>query len=334
MSQQYAIYKIQITELSEKRLFLKHLDGTSPLEHAREHFASLFRGGTQTIYNNKENGENVVYPNDILCCRDDVYVLRFNNVRMKLLVQPVENPSGGIRQYEEVRAESNPYCYVLIDNRAGIGQIAIEKSSAWSGNTDTVRDLLQKSWRRLLRDYGLTIDIKAKMLPTRFWEFVNHQVKEEKDVIKKVTFDFVNPNRTTADMNPQQLTVLSQFTQMMGGLKGRLIVNSGHGSGLTVDEKAEDLAQMVNLCSNNGYKLSVQFRNHGIYRCNEDTKAFFPLPEPTITRFLEGQVDLDLSPEGSPDGKYGLIQWLDEAREQTQKLDDAKQIPSKPARRR
>jgi hypothetical protein len=99
------------------------------------------------------------------------------------------------KDYKELKESSYPFCHVVIDNREGVCQMAIEQASAFDGNPDKVRDILQESIQRELTEMGIKFEIRPKMKVKNFWEMVEEQRSVKKDVIKKVVFEFPNPDK-------------------------------------------------------------------------------------------------------------------------------------------
>ena len=328
----YVFYQVHLMENQQKNMHLQHLDGTSILEHAQEHFGSYFKGKKLDLYKTNKQGEITRHPNDILMQVGDVTLLRINNVQMKSIYQKVERPDGGIPDYKEEKLESNPFSYVVIDNRPGICQIAIEKSSTWGSSTDAVRDLLEEWFKeQLFNDYGLDLTIDLKWQETEFWEYVEQRFKDSGDVITQVKFDMLNPVRIKPYNQPQAplsgfVKAMSDATRLMDMLKSTIIMEADGTGRISQDKKYEDIAQMVRLCSTNSYHLSVTFRDYGEYKCNDMVKAMYDLSDEAFNDFLHGAPRLS---ETNPEGEYELIRWLDYVLEKTQMFNDGNKVRRK-----
>ena len=335
---QYAIYKVYLSESQEKTLFLSETDGTSILSHAQEHFGSYFGDSMLNIYRTKEDGENIIYPNDILRNEDNVIVLRLNNVQYKKLVKRKESPGGGAPEYQEVREESNPYSYIIIDNRPGVCLMAIQVNGAWGSRSDTVRDLLQECFHhRLVNDYGLDIMINAKIHPTKFWEFVKHQTSDNGDRIKRFQIDVLNSKKTAPVVNESQVPVggwlksVSDFVERGNMLKACIAMDTDANAPIPIEQQAEDWNNIIEACSTRYYNLSVHFEKMGVYRCDQEVMALYPLDNGTLNNFINGSKNLSVS---HPDGEYALVQWLDFIHQEIKDYKDAQQTPKKPKRNR
>lgn len=331
-SSNYIIYQIHLMEAKQKSLHLQHLDGTSILEHAQEHFGSYFNGSMLDLYKKNKDGEITRHPNDILQKIDDVILLRVNNVQMKSVYLREDNPKGGIPDYKEKKFESNPYSYVIIDNRPGVCQMAIEKSSTWSGSTDAVRDLLEEWFKeRLGADYNLDISIDMKWQESEFWEYVEQRFRDTGDLVTQFKFDIMNQTKVTPTVQNEQpmsgmVKAVYDSIKLMNALKASITMDTAGDHIQKEDKKYEDIMQMVRLCSQNTYQLSVTFRDYGEYKCNDLVKAMFPLDEKTFNTFLHPEPEFS---ETKPEGEYRLIKWLDYILKETANFNDGNKIGRK-----
>lgn len=333
----YGLYQVHFTEWLEKTLNLQHLDGTSILQHAQEHFGSYFKGAKLDLYKKGRDGEITRLHNDILRVVDGVILLRINNTQLKSIYSRKEPKEGGIPDYQEDKIESYPFSYVVIDNRQGICQIAIEKSATWGSSTDLVRDILEEWFKdRLHSDYGLNLSIDLKWQEAEFWDYVEERYRDFGDVITQMKFDVINPKKV-APYNGKEDSLsgfvksMVDMTRLLGLLKSTMVMDMDENSRLTKEKRYEDIVQMVRLCSSNSYSLSVTFKDYGEYRCTDMVKAIFALDDKLLNEFRYGEKVIG---DGSgPEGTYGLIEWLDKVHRETIKFTDGSKAPRKPKRK-
>lgn len=81
------------------------------------------------------------------------------------------------------------------------------------------------------------------------------------------------------------------------------------------------MAEMVRLCADNGYEISITFKDFKTYRINDYVKAFFPMTKEMLNDFSNGQHILD--------GRSILEQWFDIIEEQTQDYVNEDEIPKR-----
>lgn len=311
----FAIYKYVLVASNEKNMFRK--DGPSS---PQEIFGGLLKGKKLNICRTEKDGEVKVFPNDILCEREDVVLMRVCNLKNITYY----------KDYKEIKDVSNPWCNIVIDNRAGVAQIAIEHSKSFDGDPGKVRALLWELFHNQLSEYGLDIEINAKMRTEGFWDTVEWQCRTRQDTVSRVVLDFPNP-RTTGPIDASEemrarLEVLADYLCAFGAVKGSLHVDADKHGTLSVDKECEDLTRLVALCGNNGYNIAVHFRGMGVFRFGDRVMAMNKMQDSFVADFENGQKVI--GGDGAT-GTYALIQWLDSVREETKNYDYAKPTPKR-----
>ena len=324
---QYAIYKIKFRKSNEQNLENWNLDGDKAFAEARERFAKLFQGHELKIFRTKNDGTADVYPNYIWHWDQDVYVIRLSNRQLMKLVQLQENPQGGAPKCVESKIESNPYCYVIVDLRPDRCQLAIEKSTAWKSDPDVVRNVLQETFTFKMKEQKLEVELDAKMQPTKIWEYCRHRVYDLQDPITRITLELENSDKIKQYIAPnsigQKVQTMMDVVRNSKAIRGLFTLYADQNDPLEMDEKVEDLAEIVGVCSSNAYHLTIHFKKMKAYRCDEKVKAFFPVPKGAIDSFQQGNKVLA---ENNEEGEFALVQWLDYVYEETKNFEDAAQI--------
>ncbi len=269
-----------------------------------------------------ETGDKVL-PNSILRNWEFVTLLQLRNPKNYNIWPEDGSPTWSI--------DSFPFSYIIIDNRPGVGQLAIQmKTEAWS-DPDTVAALLQANMNRILRDYstGLEMEIRHKWLPTEFFKHIKQRRKDDGVVVKRLYFEFTNPKfETPIDTAVDTTGHLRQMMNMLselGGAKAKFQVDAPRKNEL-IRRKLKDIKQMVSLVASNGYKLRVEFNDKSDYTCNEGVLADVDMRENIVTNFRDGQKNSFF--------EFELFHWLDEKRNETEEYQhDEKPIRTKPARK-
>ena len=231
----------------------------------------------------------------------------------------------------KISEETFPYSYIIIDNRPGIGQLAIQmKTEAWS-DPDTVAKLIEENLNRILKDQGtgLEIEIRHKWLPTKFFEHIKKKRKDENLIVKHLSFEFTNPEFETpietAVETSGHLNQLMKMLSQLGGAKCKLQVDAPKKKEL-IKRKLRDIKQMVSLVASNGYTLKVTFSDKSTYTCNEGILADFDMAENIVSNFKDGWKHSLF--------EFELFHWLDEKRKETKDYkDDEHPIRKKPTRK-
>ena len=290
---------------------------------AQEAFDGIFCG-VRPLNITKENKEKVIIPleNEITCKRD----------RMTLLLVCNEKDIKYTDKKDEKTLKTHPGCYVIIDNREGIAQMAIERSSSFQSDPDKVCLLLQQAINDKLAAYRLKIEIRGKVREATFWEVVNQQTVEHKDRIKWIKFNFGVPEESAGiDATDEMKAMISGYNRLgraMGAEKGQYIYNASDSGTLHIDQTQEDMAQVVHYCSTNAYDISVGFKYYGVYRYGREERAYSQLEDTTLDDFIHERPTTD--DEGN--AAWGLCLWFDNMRRMYEGYRDV--TPTKKKRKR
>ena len=239
--------------------------------------------------------------------------------------------TNGVQDYYPVPEESNPYSYVIIDNRVdeGICQIAIQKNSAWSGKL-TLRNLLVTNINRyfLNENIPLQVEIVPKMRKSEIWEFCKQRCSEGQDAITQVAFDFPNQRKLArSNRIPNPTGYVKQLAHLMDltdAIKTHIELDYTSANPDTLKQNASDLAHIVDICSNEEYQLMIKFRDYGKYKCGEIVRAMFPMKESLLNVFMSNWEENALSKEN-----VELFNWCNYVYEQAKLFEYAEQTPDK-----
>ncbi|MBR0047211.1 MAG: hypothetical protein IJP75_10120 [Bacteroidaceae bacterium] len=317
----FAIYKIHFEQAGQKDVFGK--DGVKTIDKAHEYFSTLFVGGNVKVCKTNRKGEQVPLECDVERKYGDamaLFVCNEKNVKIP-------------KKHEELTEKAQPGCYVLVYNRADVGLIAIERSAAFDSKPDKVRDILQESFNSTLEhDYGIHLELKAKMNAEDFWDAVGKQT-EFGDTVRKVVFDFPDSEKVKSVDDPddvqKRLEMMHYLAKAFRAKKAGMHFEASKDGTLHLDRTQEDMAQMVNLCCDNGYNIAVHFRMYGVYRHGQETKAMVTLGDEMLKEFISGQTSFGTKTDR---GDFSIMQWLESVRHITETYNDEE--PTKKKRKR
>lgn len=316
----FAIYKMLFTQASQRSLLAE--DGTR-LDYAQEYLEQVLDKKLPISKKGREK-EPIGLDNYTEARRD----------RVTLMVVCNEKKHKYREKMEDLELTHHPGCRVIIDNREGIAQVAIERSDSFNGNPDTVCKLLQEALCIAFHDKEIAVELRPKMREREFWELVEEQNKIYQDPIKKVVFEFPNPEKMKPvdipDEMKKNLTYLNIMTAATNAAKGSLNLLSDKNSVIQLERTKEDFAQLVTLCAWNGYEISVHFNKYGVFRCGGKAKALDIIKDGVITEFLTGQMQMGKTEEGV----FELVRQLDEIRVRTENYIDDEPIKQIRKRRR
>lgn len=326
----YQIYKYDFHKAIQRTIIAEAegIDGAKYVKQAQTCFASLFDQNTidKLAKINKKGEVKAILPNDVLAKGSDIFIWRVNNSQLKDWWKKNGKDSKGIDKYEKDEIESNPYCYVLIDNRPGYGLMAIEKSTAWGSKPDMLRDVILENFNRMLADlFDLEMRIEARMDPKDIWEFVHDRLFEHGDYIRKVSFAFQNPkkiNKSNAmEVKSARLKAMLKTVEISDALKGFFTMEFDKNTNSKISQANKDMAEMVRLCGENGYDISITFKEFKTYRINEYVRASYPITFDVIQGFRIGTHTMN--------DKTELEEWFDFVYEQTKDYINESEVPKR-----
>lgn len=326
----YQIYKFDFHKAIQRTIIAEAegIDGAKYIKKAQTCFASLFDQNTidKLAKINKKGEVKAMLPNDVLAKSGKIFIWRVNNSQMKEWWKKNGKDSNGIDKYEKEEIESNPYCHILIDNRPGIGLMAIEKSTAWGSKPDMLRDVILENFNRMLADlFDLEMRIEARMDPKDIWAFVHDRLFEHNDYIRKVAFTFQNPkkiNKSNAmEVKSTRLKAMLKTVEISDALKGFFTMEFDKNTNTKISQENKDMAEMVRLCGENGYDISITFKEFKTYRINEYVRAFYPITFDVIQGFRIGSHTMN--------DKTELEEWFDLVYEQTKDYVNESEVPKR-----
>ena len=147
------------------------------------------------------------------------------------------------------------------------------------------------------------------------------------DTIESFTFEYPNLKRQTTTRIPNALTGqierLSNVLEIYDAISGVTTMKMGQD----VDcDKLKQLSTVVTMCTDNAFELSVKFRKHGLYKCNESVVAKYDMNDVVISHFKDYTTPDMKTPE------HDMEAWLDDVSDKIKEIEDKgrNEIPTKP----
>ena len=337
--EKYAIYSYTLKEKPRR----DELPAFEKVPHVEElsleqRFELLFgeKPGADLPVQKIRRGGADKYPCHVVRHEDNVVLLRLDKKKDVSIWEELPATGSPLSKIEKTTIKSTPYCYIIIDNRPDVRLIAIQSNSAAWRNPNDVKDLLQESMNWLLTtvyNFGVDVTIQTKMLPTKFWEYVDRRRKKEDVKIRSMTFSFANhKRRTDIDIKSalssewKHLESFMSWIDGLGGDRGEISVVPPKGGELMTRKRLADIKHMIEICLNSNYSLSVTFSDGVTYKCNENMRAEIPMEDETIREEFESGWKKFFTP-------YNLMIWLDNVLESIKKYEDVEEIKPKPGRK-
>lgn len=134
--------------------------------------------GTQEIVFKSPRGEKKHLHSYLTPYADGMAIMKISNHRIHIAEK---------EDFTEESSDEYPSCIVIIDNRPGIQRIVIEKRTMAFADVDQVQAILQYTFRRLLRPYGLSIHIDQLHTRLAFWSVAN-DTKQYPQGFRRISF--------------------------------------------------------------------------------------------------------------------------------------------------
>lgn len=303
------------------------------IEHAQEKFEMLFGNKGTDVRIQKDSREGATYfPCSVLAHDNHVVLLRIENEKQIPVYVKSRQPQSTIAKIEKKNFTSSPYNLVIVDCRPNRAMIAIKVDIDSWRNTDTVRNLLQESFNRLLETnkLGFKIEILSKMQSREFWDYSRYRIKKEKRTVKKMTIYFsagtINPSLEAIIKSTPYLKNLTK--ELWNGTRGEVTIYDPEGSSI-IDKRKHTLENLVTLIGSNidksGFGLRMAYDDGIAFTCGKDVRAEFPLDNTYLQKFQIGTRLLN--------DEYEIEYWFDWVVEQTKEFKDAETVNTKPNRK-
>lgn len=212
------------------------------------------------------------------------------------------------RRHRKETEVSNPFCYIIIDNRPGRAHIAIQNGAeAFRIKPSKMAGILQHSINgSCLARRGWNIEIRPVRVAGGFWDAVEHK-RSAGVSVRRVTFDFPNPRRVKTPSATQEqqryLDNVARTVVVQAAAKIRHVYEAEGRGGIELDRNEGTLRSMVSLCYTTGYSVAATFSDKQTYRSGSDMTLRLELDDGSLDNFIGGQQTLEARP--------ALVGWLD-----------------------
>jgi len=204
------------TDESQTSMFPKKKKKTSEVKEKKNIFFNTVLG---SLVESKNNSNPIrLHHQD-----EEYFVFKIAQKKTARITQDFKNQT----------VSNEPYSYVIINNDDKVQKIAISENGEAFSNTDVVKNILTKVFRKELEQFQLNIAIEPLFDSKNFWEYV----EKYKNDLTYINFQYIKPN--LADISKSLPADFKKFAEN---------VNS-HESHLTI--KAPDKGVLENINKNN-----------------------------------------------------------------------------------
>lgn len=171
--------------------------------------------------------------------------------------------------FKNTQHHYSPSCFVILDNRENIQQVAIEEDKKSFSSTDVVRNILEYTLKKRLLNNGLTIEIKKEYEQKEFWELVGKQTKG----VSMVRFTLSYPNLGRVHDSIEKF--LNSESKAVNSKKTELEFCSDKSEQLELHESNTQLKGLVEASAKSGNPITIKARGiKKFIRTGETIKSF------------------------------------------------------------
>lgn len=156
------------------------------------------------------------------------------------------------KEFQKKKIEYTPSCVVIIDNRVNIQYIAIEEDVAAFHETEQVARILQSTFNKLLKQYGLKLSIQKIYQKTEFWNIVN----KHKNKIELVRFHFSYPNLPRVNKTVRE--IIASASKSTNSKQSSFELKSATGESLLLDKSNQELTDLANYAADSGDEIDIK----------------------------------------------------------------------------
>lgn len=192
--------------------------------------------------------------------------------------------------------ESHPACYVIIDNRDDVCQLAIEKNADFNLSHGKVAEAITRGLNAKLKTHGLRVGAALQKDPEDFWRTVDKCVVAGNDPIRSIRLDFLDPKRACVNGGNKELLrrmVRRDFMSIFAkSVKMRMYFEGEEDMPLVnKEDKAalRHLTEIATLCSMNNFDISLKFQSNKEISLRGPEYLSCMIDERDIEDFKEGK---------------------------------------------
>ena len=237
----YRVYTYQFVPLQH---FQASLFGEENLQtseqammHKQEIFSNLLEKDDLTF-----SFKNKIYGHKILLNSMGITVFRIANNKIATFE----------KEFQKRRIEYTPSCIVIIDNRENMQYIAIEEDVIAFYDTEQVSKILQSTFNKQLKNYGLKLNIQKTYQKTEFWNIVN----KYKDKVELVRFHFSYPNLPRVNKTIKEM--IASASKSTNSKQSSFELKSASGESLFLDQSNQELNDLANYAADSGDEIEIK----------------------------------------------------------------------------
>lgn len=159
------------------------------------------------------------------------------------------------QDFKNQTISNEPYSYVIINNDDTVQKIAISENGEAFSNTDVVKNILAKVFRKELEPFQLNIAIEPLFDSQNFWEYVN----KYKDELTYINFQYIKPN--LAAISKSLPSDFKKFAENVNSHESHLTIKAPEKGVLeNINKKNPIVNGLVEYSSNGGGNIKLKVK--------------------------------------------------------------------------
>ena len=234
----YIVYTYQFTPMTSVNLSIEHdiLPLEERMKKKQEYLEKILSNENFSFHY-----KNAKYASQTLLNYQNVHIYKLaNNRQVKF-----EN------DFKVSTLENHPSVHFILDNREDHQRLLIEDNPSSFSDTDVVRNIIKATLLKLLKEYGLCIDIQREYQASEFWDIVNRY-----ESISMVRFHIQYPNLPRVNESIKKM--LSDASAATNSKRTTLELRSNEDESLELDRCNEDLVSLAKASADSGSQIVLK----------------------------------------------------------------------------
>jgi len=144
------------------------------------------------------------------------------------------------KNFKTESINTEPYVYVVINNDPSVQKMAISVNSEAFSSPHVVKNILRKTFRRDLKQFGLNIELEQMFDQIEFWNYV----KKYQGSITYINFQYIKPN--LANISKSLPQAFRNFAENTNSHESHVTIKAPENGALeNIDKDNADINGMV-----------------------------------------------------------------------------------------
>ena len=237
----FELFRYQLLPASQHQheLFSALLSADQVREHKNEFFDTVLK----TLPRFRHRGLEIRHR--VLHHRDDWFIFK---------VGAHKTVDRDTEDFQKEKVESWPNITVIVNNDPSVQVLAISRNPKAFSSTSIVAKMFERTLSALLREYGLSIQVREQFESANFWTVITENVGK----VLRIRFEMVSPNM--ANISKALKLDLKQLNRETNAQQINLELEAPPGGALEVSPQNELIDGCVEYSSLGGGDIAIKVR--------------------------------------------------------------------------